>query len=233
MDVLVVDDNTQVRELLRRYLHPHDVRVHEAADREHAVARAKAMALDLVFIDWVLHPWSPPTSQDNGVGVCRALRDAGETAPVVMYSSVARSGQALIDALDAGADEFIESPLANLEELAARFRALKRRREWSAAGPTLVVGDISADPGRREVRVRDESIRLSKSELDLLVCLARQRNRTVSRDTLYGTIFAGRHEDSSSNALAVLVQRLRAKLRSAAGQLETVRGLGYRLTDGQ
>jgi DNA-binding response OmpR family regulator len=231
MDVLVVDDNSQVRELLRRYLHPYDVRVHEAADREQAVAQAKAITLDLVFIDWVLRPWGSPTDPHSGVGVCRALRESGERAPVLMYSSVARSAHALIEALDAGADEFIESPLSNLEELAARLRALKRRRDWAFASSPLVVGAISADPRTREVIVGEVHVQLSRSEFDFFWYLAQRPNRAIPRETLFRTFFAERGIDSSSNALVVLAQRLRRKLGPSAAQLETVRGIGYRLTD--
>jgi DNA-binding response OmpR family regulator len=231
MEVLVVDDNAEVRELLRRYLRPHDVHVHEAADRKNAVACARGATLDLVFIDWVLRPWSPPKSEDNGVGVCRALRDAGETAPVVMYSAVARSGQALIDALDAGADEFIESPLANLEELAARFRALRRRSQWSVATPAVTVRGISTDADRREVSVQGKVVQLTKSEFALFACLARQGNRAVPRDELFRAVFVGREPHSGSNAIPVLVQRIRAKLGASGQWLQSVRGTGYRLVD--
>jgi DNA-binding response OmpR family regulator len=234
MQVLVVDDSPQVRELLRRYLQPHDVHVEEAFDGVSAAECVRTVKFEAVFIDWVLRPWSAPEADGNGISVCRALRDIGETAPVWMYSAVARGGQALIAAVDAGADDFIESPLENLELFAARVRAMKRRHEWEhgghAASPPLVVGIIEIDRVMREAKVGGHPAGLTRSEFDLLAYLVARSNTIVSHEELFRNVIrAPAMRSRESNALFMLVQRLRGKLGEASAQLESVRGLGYRL----
>ena len=236
MLVLVVDDSAQVRELLRRYLEPHDVRVQEAFDRASAIECVRKAKFDALFVDWVLRPWTAPEGEGNGISVCRALREVGETAPVWMYSAVARAAHALIAAIDAGADDFIENPLENLEQFAARIRAMKRRYEWDQGGhpctPPVVVGAVEIDRVMREAKVRGASISLTRSEFDLLAYLAARPNTIVSHDELFRNVIrAPGMRTRESNALFMLVQRLRAKLDDASAQLESVRGLGYRLVE--
>jgi len=240
MEVLVVDDTAHVRELFRRHLEPQDVRVEEASDRATAVQRVTHAKFDAVFIDWVLLPWTRPESEGNGIDVCRALRTAGETAPVWMYSALARGGEAQIAALDAGADEFIGSPLENLELLAARVRAMRRRREWNRSAPPATLGSIAIDSASRVACVAGLPMALTRSEFALLAYLGARPDRSVSHDELFRNVLrtplgSASHPSASpdrrpaSNALTVLVLRVRGKLGRAAAQLETVRGFGYRL----
>jgi DNA-binding response OmpR family regulator len=228
MEVLVVDDNTSVRELLRRYLKPQGIRVREASDAASAVECALRTTFDVVLIDWVLQPWGKEGVAD-GVGVCQALRAAGETAPIVMYSAVARSASALVRALDAGADGFIESPLANLEELAARLRAIQRRREWERASRAIEVESMRIEPDRRIITVEGSPVSLTKMEFDLLTYLSRRQHRTVSHDELFDRVLHSPRRVHNSNALVMLVQRLRSKLGRASPYVQTVRGIGYRV----
>ncbi len=235
MNVLIVDDNPQARELLRRHLEPHDVRVQEAADRPSAVQRVRKAKFDAVFIDWVLRPWTQGESAGNGIDVCREVRRAGETAPIWMYSAVARTGQALILALEAGADEFIESPLENIDQFVARVHAMMRRRGWDHGAepppPPVAIGDIVLDRKSRVVNVSGCAVQLSLSEFELLAYLAARKRRSVSHDELFRNVLrAPTLRADNSNALAMLVQRLRTKLGSAGAAIENVRGFGYRLS---
>ncbi len=234
MMVLLVDDSAQVRDLLRRYLEPHGVRIQEAFDRASATGCVRNGKFDAVFIDWVLRPWTAPEADGNGISVCKALRDIGETAPIWMYSALARAGHALIGAIDAGADDFIESPLENLEQFAARIRAMKRRHEWDQGGPPasapVVVGLIEMDRVMRAAKVGGRPAGLTRSEFDLLAYLVARPNTIVSHDELFRNVIrAPGMRTRESNALFMLVQRLRVKLGEASAQLESVRGLGYRL----
>lgn len=228
MEVLVVDDNASVRELLRRYLKPQGIRVREASDVASAVECALRATFDVVLIDWVLEPWGRDGVAD-GVGVCLALRSAGETAPIVMYSAVARSASALVRALDAGADGFIESPLVNLEELAARLRAIQRRREWERESRAIQVESMRIEPDKRVVAVDGATVALTKMEFELLTYLSRRQHRTVSHDELFDRVLHSPRRVHNSNALVMLVQRLRSKLGHASRYVETVRGIGYRV----
>ncbi len=137
-----------------------------------------------------------------------------------------------VGGLDAGADDYLVKPFA-FEELSARLRALSRRGPAGArrAEPRLVAGAIELDEAARRVTVGGDLIDLSPREFSLLECLLRHVGQTLSRDQLLDQAWPF-SVAVTLNAVDAYVHYLRTKLGSASGQLETVRGVGYRLTNG-
>jgi two-component system, OmpR family, response regulator QseB len=159
----------------------------------------------------------------DGMEVLAALRRAGNKTPVLVLTA----RDALPDrirGLDAGADDYIVKPV-DLNELAARLRALVRRAHGHAAD-RLSAQDVELDPSARIVRQGGETVALSKSEFDLLQALMLNAGRVLSRQQLEQQLYAwGREVDS--NAIEVHIHHLRRKLGAAL--IHTVRGVGYTL----
>ena len=128
--------------------------------------------------------------------------------------------------LEAGADDYLVKPFA-LEELVARIRAIRRRRDNT--DHRLVVGDVVLDPLEQRVWVAEDEVTLSRREFAMLEALMAQAGRVVSRDRLFDEVWDG-EVDIRSNAIDVHMSRLRARLEpSAKVQVKTLRGVGYRL----
>jgi DNA-binding response OmpR family regulator len=164
----------------------------------------------------------------NGVDVCRTLRAEGNDVPVLMLTARGTVPER-VAGLEAGADDYLVKPFA-LEELAARVKALLRRREpFDADDDQLVVGDLRADLGARRIWIGDEEVTLSRREFDLLRALLERAGRAVTRDRLFDEVWAD-EVDINSNALDVHVSRVRARIASSrVVRIVTLRGVGYRL----
>jgi two-component system OmpR family response regulator len=165
----------------------------------------------------------------SGFDVCRALRERGVWAPVLMLT--ARDAVAdRVEGLDSGADDYLVKPFA-LAELHARLRSLARRGK--AERPAVIeIGDLSLDPARHEVRRGDEPIDLSAKEFALLETLMRRPGEVLSRFDLIEHAWDFAYE-ARSNVVEVYVRRLREKVDRPFGRrsIETVRGVGYRLRE--
>ncbi len=224
MHLLLVEDDLRLGRVLRRLLEDDRHLVEVATDGASALEIVESgLGLDAIILDVVL----PDIS---GLEVARRIRHRGDDVAILMLTARDTVGDR-VAGLDAGADDYLVKPFA-YEELAARLRALSRRRERSPrrADSRLVVGDIELDEGLRRVTVAGRPVDLSPREFSLLECFLRHPGQTLSRDQLldsawpYGTAI-------TPNAVDAYVHYLRTKLGSAAGQLETVRGFGYRLVD--
>jgi len=159
----------------------------------------------------------------QGLELLKRLRAAGGKQPVLI--ATARDAvEDRIRGLDAGADDYLIKPF-DLNELAARMRALLRRAGGEAA-PVLRVGELALDPGAREVRHRERPVALSQREFTLLHEFMINAGRVLTRDQLQDRIYAW-GEEIESNAIEVHVHHLRRKL--APGVIRTVRGVGYLL----
>jgi two-component system OmpR family response regulator len=164
----------------------------------------------------------------DGFAVCRRLRAERMWAPVLMLTARTSVGDR-ITGLDSGADDYLAKPFA-FQELLARMRALARR------GPVprsteLEVGDLRLDPAGRRVWRGSTELSLSTREFTLLETLMRRPDQVLSRAQLLGLAW-GDHHDVASNVVDVYVRYLRAKIDRPFGvhTLQTVRGVGYRLT---
>jgi two-component system OmpR family response regulator len=165
--------------------------------------------------------------EPNGFEVCRQLRKDGRWNPVLMLT--ARDGVAdRVRGLDAGADDYLTKPFA-LSELMARLRALTRR-SLGARPVELRVGDLCLDTAKHEVRRAGAPVSLSPKEFSLLELFMRQPGQVLSRTHIVDHVWDFAY-DGGSNVVDVYVRYLRRKIDVPFGRndLETVRGVGYRL----
>ena len=223
MRILIVEDEAKVAAFIRQALEEEGHAVDVACDGEAGLQFALDGLHDLLLLDWLL-------PRRDGLDVCRAVRAAGHSVPILMLT--ARDAVSdRIAGLDTGADDYLAKPFA-LGELLARTRALLRR-SMPGKPSVLQVGDLTLDPATRRVRRAERDIDLSAKEYSLLEYLMRQAGRTVSRTMITDHVWDFDF-DSGTNVVDVYINYLRNKIdRSHAQKLiQTVRGVGYRLTDG-
>jgi DNA-binding response OmpR family regulator len=224
--VLVVEDEPDIAGLIKRALELGvEAEVEVVADGEAAVRMAVADPPGLIVLDLNL----PGRS---GLEVCRTLRERAHTAQVPIIMLTARTGEMdRVAGLDLGADDYVTKPFS-LRELAARVRAVLRRRGGGAvAQPSVYRGaHLEADFDAVAVAVDGSPVRLTRRELELLQFLVANRNRVVSRDRLLEAVW-GYTRLTETRSVDVHVGRLRTKLGPAGAQIETVVGLGYRFVE--
>jgi DNA-binding response OmpR family regulator len=205
-------------QLITGYLAENDVQVTGAHDGTSALFASRQADVDAVVLDLMLPGMS-------GTEVCEQLRREGNDVPILMLTARGAVAER-VAGLEAGADDYLVKPFA-LEELHARLRAIRRRRD--AEETRLVVGDVVMDEGDRRVWVGETEVALSRREFDMLRSLMSSRGRVVSRSRLYDDVWDF-DTDISSNALDVHMSRLRrALVASDQVSIRTLRGVGYRL----
>jgi two-component system response regulator QseB len=213
--ILLVDDDPNICSVVRRGLRFEGYAVRVAEDGPQALEIARTEPPDLVVLDVMLPGM-------DGLEVCRRLR-RGTTAPILMLT--ARDAvRDRIAGLDSGADDYLVKPF-DLDELAARIRALGRRQSGRAA-PTLAHRDITLDPATREVTRGGTPVALSPREFALLQALMTRPSAVLSRAQLEERLY-GWSEPVESNAVEVHLHALRRKLGSDA--IRNVRGVGWTL----
>jgi two-component system response regulator MprA len=223
MNVLVVDDDSAIREALDRALRANGYDVALANDGTEALEAVESASFDAVVLD-VLMPGR------NGIEVCRSLRNAGNRVPVLILT--ARDAVPdRVAGLEAGADDYLVKPFA-LEELIARLRALLRRTTGSVGEPVLRFADLSLDRRSLEVQRGMRSIALPRMQLLLLELFMLNPRQVLSRALVYERVW-GYDFGGTSNSLDVHLSQLRRKLE-AGGEprlIHTVRGMGYILRE--
>ena len=221
MRVLIADDDPQLVRALRITLASHGYDVLAAPDGAAAVALAAKLPPDLVMLDLGM-------PRLDGVGVIRALR-GWTTAPIIVVSG--RTGSAdKIEALDAGADDYVTKPF-QIDELLARLRALSRRTGGVAESPVVTFGDVTIDLAAKAVTRADTSVHLTPTEWQMLEFMARSPGALVTRQTLLKEIWAS-DQVSDSGYLRLYMSQLRKKLEvdpANPRHLLTESGMGYRL----
>ena len=224
--VLVVEDEQDIAGLIKHALEREGaMEVETAVSGDTALKAVNEDLPDLIVLDLNLPVLS-------GVEVCRILRGRPETAKVPIIMLTARSTESdRITGLDVGADDYITKPFS-LRELAARVRAVLRRRTEGTDSNTPVYRGkhIVADFDAVAVQVDGEPIRLTRREFELLRYLVANKNRVLSRDRLLERVW-GYDQAIETRSVDVHVGRLRGKLRIAGRQIETVVGLGYRFVE--
>ena len=220
MRILVVDDESAVREAVERALRLDGYDVALAGDGREALETLEERAADAVVLD-VLMP------RIDGLEVCRRLRGRGDRTPVLMLT--ARDAvEDRVRGLDGGADDYLTKPFS-LAELLARIRALVRR--GPVERPVVYqVGDLRLDPATRQVWRGDTEIALSAREFALLETFIRRPGQVLSQMQLLDAAWDLGYEQRS-NVVEVYVRYLREKIDRPFGAdtIETVRGAGYRL----
>jgi DNA-binding response OmpR family regulator len=223
MHLLVVEDDERLSRALRRLLEEDRHVVDVASDGETGLAIAEDGAgIEAVILDIGL----PDIS---GLEVARRLRRKRAELAILMLTARDTVGDR-VTGLDAGADDYLVKPFA-YEELAARLRALSRRTASpSRATSVLSVGPISLDETSRRVTAAGRDVDLSPREFSLLECLLRHPGQTLTRDQLLDQAWPF-SVAVTPNAVDAYVHYLRTKLGPEGSRIETVRGVGYRLSD--
>ncbi|HWB69534.1 MAG TPA: response regulator transcription factor [Solirubrobacterales bacterium] len=219
--VLVVEDDTEIADVLRRSLRNEGYEVKTSADGVEALDIAAGFVPDLVVLDLGL-------PRLDGVEVCRRLR-AGGDVPILMLTARAET-EDRVAGLDSGADDYLVKPFERTE-LLARIRALLRRRPPRGAA-SLQVGDLTLNPDTREVRRGDREIELTNREFELLEHLMRNQRLVVSRERLLDEVW-GYDPMAATNTIDVFISNLRRKLEAGGESrlLHTKRGAGYVLKE--
>jgi two-component system copper resistance phosphate regulon response regulator CusR len=221
--ILVTEDERRVRSFLVRGLAQEGYAVREAADGEAALSLLAEEGFELLLLDWTL-------PRRSGLEVLAAMRSRGDVTPVIMVT--ARDAvEHRIEALDAGADDYLVKPFS-FGELLARIRAVTRRSEGRAEA-ILRCGDLSLDPRTRKAERAGRPISLTAKEFALLRFFLEHQGEVLSRARIVEAVWD--HDfDTFSNVVDVYVRHLRVKLDEGQGGalLHTVRGAGYTLRQG-
>jgi DNA-binding response OmpR family regulator len=225
MHLLVIEDDPRLSRLLKRLLEDDRHVVEVATDGRTGLEIAEdAPGIECVILDVGL-------PDIDGLEVARRLRSDGSELPILMLTARDTVGDR-VSGLDAGADDYLVKPFA-FEELSARLRALARRGAPPVrrTTPTLSAGPITLDEAARRVTVDGATVDLSPREFSLLECLLRHAGQTLTRDQLLDQAWPF-GVAVTPNAVDAYIHYLRDKLGTAGGNIETIRGVGYRLADG-
>ena len=216
MRVLVVEDDPILLDGIKVGLALGGVTVDGVATCADARAALATSRFDAIVLDRML-------PDGSGLDVLGEMRGAGDTTPVVLLTALDETADRILG-LDSGADDHIGKPF-DLDELAARVRAVARRNAGRAA-PLMQAGAIALNPSTLSVTVAGEPVSLSRREFSVLAALMERpgtvRSKSEIEDRLYGW-----QEEVESNAVEVHIHNLRNKIGRTA--IETVRGLGYRI----
>ena len=215
--ILVVEDDEEIADVVRRALRQHGHDVRSAGDGVEALQVADQFVPDLVVLDLGL-------PRLDGVEVCRRLR-AESDVPILILTARTET-EDRVEGLDSGADDYLPKPF-EVSELLARTRALMRRRPPRGAA-SLTVGDLKLNPDSREVERGDRQIELTNREFELLEYLMRNERLVISRERLLEEVW-GYDPMSLTNTIDVFISNLRRKLEAGGESriLHTKRGAGY------
>jgi len=224
--ILVVDDEAQIARVLRRSLAARGYEVQVAGEGEEALEIFNAWGPDLVITDL-----SMPNM--GGLELCRRIR-ATSQAPIIVLS-VKGEERAKVEALDAGADDYVTKPFG-IDELLARVRATLRRAPATADQQVKVlqVGDFQADLESHSVKARDAEVHLTPKEYELLVYLIRHPNKVLTHRALLGAVWGGDYVEQTEY-LRVFIGQLRKKIETDPAKpryILTEPWIGYRFNPG-
>jgi DNA-binding response OmpR family regulator len=222
--ILVVDDEPHIIELASLYLKQDGFRVISAADGVEALQRIAQEQPALVVLDLML-------PRLDGWEVCKRVR-AESDLPILMLTARDDDIDKIVG-LELGADDYLTKPF-NPRELVARVKAILRRTEPRRAATSetvLRVGNLTVDPARREARVEGRLIDLRAKEFDLLLTLVEHKGLVLSREKLLDLVW-GFDFYGQTRTVDVHIAHLRHKLAGCTAEIETVWGVGYKLTEG-
>ena len=226
--ILIVEDEASIAELIAINLRHSGFECDIASDSAQAQSMVFERLPDLVLLDWML-----PTM--SGFSLAKQWRSQIETKQLPIVMLTARADEAdKVAGLDSGVDDYITKPFST-KELLARVRAILRRRapDLSVVGSTLTMGLISLDNAAHRVTAEGKDVKLAPTEFKLLTALLQQGDKVLKRETLQNMVW-GHYSDIDERTVDVHIKRLREALTAvsipAAAQVETIRGMGYRLS---
>ncbi|MDM7924909.1 MAG: response regulator [bacterium] len=223
--ILAVEDEEDIRELIRFNLEKEGFSVTAAATGEEALRLSAADPPDLILLDLML-------PGINGFDVCRALKREPRTAGVPVVTLTAKGEDAdIVAGLELGAEDYIVKPFSP-KVLAARIRSVLRRRDPGMTDDSAVLnaGGLSIDPSRHEVRADGRPVELTRAEFTLLHFLARHPGWVFTRAQIIDSV-RGSDYAVTDRSVDVQVAGLRRKLGDSGGLIETVHGVGYRFKE--
>lgn len=221
--ILIIEDETDILDMISLRLRKEKFEPLEATNGATGLTIVREKKPDLVLLDLML-----PVM--NGLDVLRKLRESSATAnvPVIIVSAKGDDSDIVLG-LELGADDYVTKPF-NMPVLLARINALLRRSNpEDDASDILCIGPIRIDPERFSVSVEDEPISLTRTEFGILNALARSRGRVLTRNQLIDHAI-GSDAIVTDRTIDVHLTSLRGKLGSAREMIETVRGIGYRMS---
>jgi two-component system phosphate regulon response regulator PhoB len=223
--ILVIEDDADIRELIRLQLQLQNYKTFVAKTGEEAKALFSQQSFDLFIIDRML----PDTS---GIEICKNLRASSLTAktPIILLTALAEP-QNIIEGLDAGADDYITKPF-DINILHARVRAQLRRLAPKEKTETITFEGLSLDIKKCRVKVEQEEILLTNTEFQILATLAQEPGIVHTRESLITKIL-GEDVFVTNRTIDTHIAGLRKKIKGASKLIETIRGVGYRLQDNE
>lgn len=219
--VLIIDDEPQIRKLLKVSLGAHGYDVYESITGSDAVTQAAAIKPDLVILDLGLPDL-------DGKEVVRRLREWSDLPILVL--TVRDQEKEKIDALDAGADDYITKPFS-IGELLARMRVSIRRAAHTGDEPVIQCGDLSVDLSQRRVTIDNQEIKLTPTEYDIMKILAQNAGKVLTHRQLLKAVWGDTYADDT-HYVRVYIGQLRRKIEPNPTQpryIITESGIGYRL----
>lgn len=221
MRILIIEDDREAANYIRKGLKESGHVVDHAADGEEGLEMGRSADYDIFVVDRML-------PKLDGLSVVETLRDEGVSSPVLILSALGEVDHR-VEGLKAGGDDYLVKPYA-FAELLARIEALARRRDPETVRTKLVVGDLEMDLLARKVIRDGEEILLQPREFRLLEFLMKHSGQVVTRTMLLEKVW-DYHFDPQTNVIDVHISRLRSKIDKPFDDalLHTVRGAGYRL----
>jgi DNA-binding response OmpR family regulator len=222
LSILVVDDESDLREMLTRSFSREGHRVMAVADGRGAIDRASTEHFDIILLDVALGPGP------DGYEVCRTLRARRNVVPIIMLTALDSEADAVLG-LEAGADDYVTKPFG-MDELLARLRAALRRIRPVEEVPVVSTPDFSVDLAAKRVTKASGEVRLTPTEWHMLEILVRQPGRLVSQAQLLKEVWGPSYQDEK-HYLRIFLSQLRRKLEpdpSHPRYFITEPGMGYR-----
>jgi phosphate regulon transcriptional regulator PhoB len=221
-EVLVVEDEVDIRHLITHHLEREGYRCRAVGSGPEALRAVRTAVPDLIVLDLML-------PELDGLQVCRRLRAEPATAAVPIIMLTARGDEVdRVVGLELGADDYVTKPFSP-KELVARVRAVLRRARADTTGRVYREGAIVLDPERHAVTVGGTPVTLTPKEFDLLQVFLESADRVLTREHLLTRVWGYAHADEiESRTVDVHVRRLRAKLGDEGRRITTVKTLGYR-----
>ena len=225
LSILIVDDESTLRETLTRCFQREGHDTLAVADGRAAIDRATTARFDVVVLDVALGPGP------DGYEVCRTLRDRRNTVPIIMLTALDSEAD-VVQGLEAGADDYVTKPFG-LAELRSRIRAVLRRAQGRVVDGVVGVGPVTIDQRARQVTVDGSPVRVTFSEFEVVSCLMERPGKLFTRQELLRAIW-GDSAYRDPRAIDVHIRHLREKLEEKPEEpslILTVRGAGYRFRE--